>query len=345
MKNWKIKSEDKFLSLIVNCQKEDLKRVLMDKSQYYGDEVLIPKKRGVRTIYNIDKEHPLYKIQKSVVNNFLNNIRVSDAACGFVKKTSYYDFLEPHTDFYCKNNYLRLDLKDFFGTITKSMVYDALEFYCQIDDKDEKERVLNYLSDILTYNDVVVQGCIPSPMISNIVFRKVDIRIQRYCNTCNAKYTRYADDLLFSGRDERILKNSFCKGISKIVQDNGFEINYDKKIKGKGYISLNGFVVSDSITLSRKKLEEINRIVFYLKGNKERLRKIKNGDVSELNEHIKNETGVENKFSGKYQVTNYLNGYRAFLISIIKKTENKKFMGKVKNIIINIEYCVDKIIV
>lgn len=344
MKYWRITSKEDFFKLVVKYKEENLQQALLGKESYYGEKIILPKKNGIREVYNVDKEHSLYKIQKNIANNFLNNIMVSDATCGFIKGSSYYDFLEPHIDFYCESNYLRLDISNFFGTITRDMVYDALEFYCQIENQEEKEEVLEILCDILTYNDILIQGCVTSPMLSNIVFRKVDIRILKYCNKCNVKYTRYADDLLFSSTNSRVLQNSFCKGINKIVKDNGFKINYDKKIKGKGYISLNGFVVSDSIRISRKKLKEINRVVFYLKSSRNHMCQVKQGDIDKINQHIEKETGCKNRFNGTYTLVNYLNGYRAFLISTIQKSEDNKFIDRAMRLVSDIEYCVDGIL-
>lgn len=343
MKSWKILSEKQFFSSIIRMDELELKRVLEHKDEYYCKEICIPKKNGCRLVYGINKEHLLYKVQKNLLNNFLKNIKVSDVACGFLKQSSYYDFLERHTDFYCQNYYLRLDIKDFFGSISWEMVYNAIKFYCQIEDQSSNEKVLELICDIVTYRDIIVQGAITSPYISNIVFRRIDIRIQKYCIACGVQYTRYADDLLFSGKDKRLLKQSFSKNIAKILNECGFEVNYDKRIKGYGRVSLNGFIISDTITLSRKKLKDINRVIFYLKGKKQRLSNVKAGNLEPLNSQIEMETNIKNRFKGKYELINYLNGYRAFLISVVKKTEDQAFIKKAQSLIQDIEFCVGKI--
>lgn len=344
MKIWKITSEKQFFESIIKCSEDKLKKALSEKDKFYGDEIMIPKKNGFRSIYSVDKNHALFFIQRNICKNFLNNIKVSDATCGFVKNSSYYDFLDPHKDFYQNNYYLRLDLINFFGSIKKEVVSNVLDYYCQTE-KEEKKKILDYLSDALTYQDNVIQGVSTSPMLSNIVFRELDIRIQKYCIKHNVRYSRYADDLLFSSPEESLLQNSFCKGISKIVNSRGFSINYDKVIKSHNYISLNGFVISDSIRISRKKLVYINRILFFL-SNKENITQIEKGDISKLNLHIKNETRItHDTFSGKYELVNYLNGYRAFMISIISNSEDKKFVKKGSNMILQVERYVDILLV
>ena len=92
-----------------------------------------------------------------------------------------------------------------------------------------------------------------------------------------------------------------------------------------------------------KKLEEINRIIFFL-NRKDELKKIKKGDVSGLNMHLRKETNINtDRFAGKYELLNYLNGYRAFIISAMKYSEDENFLSKSKNKIEKLEDIVNKI--
>lgn len=344
MKTWKIENLQQFLDSIVKFNENDLKKYLSNKEDYYGDEISIPKKNGRRIVYSVDKNHKLYVIQKNVTANFLNNIKISDASCGFIRGSSYFQFLSIHSDFYKKRYYLRMDIKDFFGSITKDAIVKSLEYYCENENVDN-EKILEYLAEILTYKNKVIQGVPSSPMLSNIVFRELDIRIIRYCNKYNIRYSRYADDLLFSSIDNVVLKKSFGKGIAKILDSRGFKINYEKMIRSNNFLSLNGFVVSDSIRLSRKKLSNINRILFFLE-TKQNLDEVKKGNITPLNEHIKSELKIEeDRFSGKYDLANYLNGVRAFMINVIKNTEDEEFIKKAKRIITRIENIVNIILV
>lgn len=47
--------------------------------------------------------------------------------------------------------------------------------------KINRDELVNTIFEILTFNDVLIQGAITSPIMSNIVFRELDIRIQKYC--------------------------------------------------------------------------------------------------------------------------------------------------------------------
>lgn len=134
MRKWMIKSDEE-LYKIIGCTREKFAIIQMTKSSYYGVPVYIKKKNGLRKIYSPNRLHDLHSIQKKLLHGFLNNIRVSPVTYGFVKKSCYYDFHEPHMDFYKQNYYLRLDIKDFFDSISSKMVRAAFDYYCDIEDK------------------------------------------------------------------------------------------------------------------------------------------------------------------------------------------------------------------
>lgn len=107
--------------------------------------------------------------------------------------------------------------------------------------------------EILTYKYTLYRDAITSSYNKcNIVFRELDIRIQKYCRKYDIIYTRYADDLLFSGYNSILLKKTFYKGIEKIVGSRGFQINYLKTKRAKEYISLNGFVIDNVLGFPEK---------------------------------------------------------------------------------------------
>lgn len=65
--------------------------------------------------------------------------------------------------------------------------------------------------------------------------------------------------------------------------------------------------------------------------NKSNMKKVKEGDLSDLNQRIISETEAESqRFENNYALINYLNGYRDFLISMCKKNSDIK-IGKIIN--------------
>ena len=158
MKNiWRIE----FLSDLfdcIGCDEESLEKAIEEKDKYYGGKISIPKKNVYRHIYKVNKACRLYDIQKNLCHYFLGNIMISDNAFGFKKDCNYFDFLEEHKNFYGNSNYLRLDISDFFGSISKELLGNVLNYYVDISEDKEKEKVVTYLLDIILYEDKLIQG-------------------------------------------------------------------------------------------------------------------------------------------------------------------------------------------
>lgn len=345
MKIWKIETYDVFFDNILNISENKLKKSIKqsEKNNYYADYYDVSKKVGTRRIYSINKKSSLYNVQKQLLNNFLNNIMLADSAYGFVNGRSYIDFLMPHISFYKDNYYLRLDISDFFGSISSSLLEEVLSHYFEVSEKlseEQKGKLLGYTLNIITNKKRILQGAITSPLISNIVFRQLDIRIQKYCKCLDIEYSRYADDLLFSSKNKNIHSKAFLQRIKEILKSKDFNINNSKTIRSEKEVSLNGYVIGESIRLSRKKLENISRVLFIIENinwkNTEE-------NFKELNNKIKLDLGENGvKFNGKYSLINYLAGNRAFIISVRKYSEDEKFLNKSKKIIDRIEKLIFK---
>ncbi|UOY87648.1 reverse transcriptase family protein [Bacillus glycinifermentans] len=320
-----------------------MKEKIKDKQQnYYLKD--IPKKGGRRYLNCIEKETPLYVYQTSLKNKFLNNIPISENAYGFVKGRSYYDFLVPHTRGNNENGryFLRIDIKDFFDSITTDILEETFKYYFKTDEKSSNEMV-GLIIDIISLNDVLPQGAVTSPVVSNIVFRQLDIRIQKYCNKLKVVYTRYADDLLFSSVNNRTHEPFFIKMISNILKTLNFNINFSKIKKSEEEISLNGFVVGQNIRISRKKKRDINRVIFIYKDKKP---KTTSEFLTLLNSQIFTTRTRKNNeyFSSEISLLNYLSGYRSFLISLLPRSKQSIYYKNMKRYINNLEELILNII-
>lgn len=338
MRIWKIENKDMLYEIILETTSEKLELALSkeNKEKYYEKTYEIPKKNGKRTICCVEKDNYLYYLQKNLTERFLNNIMLSDGAYGFVKGLNYLDFLNEHTSFYGNKSFLRLDIKSFFDTISRKRIEEVLHYYIS-DECNSKSVILNKIVDILLYEGTIMQGAPSSPALSNVVFRQIDIRIQKYCSKCGVDYSRYADDMLFSSQNDNILHSRFISGISHILSTYGFELNYKKTIKAKNQISLGGYVISTDIRLSRKKLENLKRVLYFLDHNKfvdsEKYFK-------QLTDKIKEEQGTQ-RFESKFQLENYLAGYRAFLICAKRYSRSVNYKNQLERTIKRVEKNID----
>lgn len=336
-------SKDYLVKNIIKYSEGKINDTIFQIEKFYS-KIEIPKKIGTRTIYVIDQKSSLYQIQKNIQKNFLAQIKIPICAKGFYKETSYCDFLKEHVG---KKYYMRMDIKDFFDSITVDQIYENLQDIVKSID------AIRLILGICTYHGVLPQGAVTSPMLSNLVFRRIDQRILKYCQKFDVTYTRYADDLLFSSNSIDFKnKKWFYKKIKYILQEKGFKSNYSKRRMEIEKLSLGGFVVEEEITLSRKKLNNINKILYYFKDkeNNTKYTVDKNlvntnclQDINELGIMCNN--GKERKFENMSQLINYLCGYRSFLIEIINSNDDSKSrkMKNLKNKINQIEKVVKQI--
>lgn len=313
----------------------------------------------VRELHQVDKSSGLYQLQNNLNKNLLSRIPLSKAAMGFVKRKSYQEYLRPHCG---KRFHLRLDIRHFFDSVTEEQVVKSLEEFVQ----DEEIRI--NIGQITTLGDCLPQGAVTSPAMSNIVFRRIDQRILKYCQTIRKVkvernveyddiiYTRYADDMLFSSDYLDFRKMlSFYKMIKHILLENGFHLNHDKTYMTEGEISLSGFVAGGKehgcvVRLSRKRMSEINRVLNYfdkrgvMDGSPYQVdtKKVKDPQVvDKINALFSMEQFVQ--FNNKKSVINYLCGYRAFLITFLKAgNEQVPQLRALKRKIGNLEKLIDQ---
>lgn len=328
-----INDYDYFVNGVLKSSDASVKRIVKNIPNFYS-QYEIPKKEGTRTISAIKKDSELYVLQKNLCKYFLDDVLLPTPAVGFVKNESYISYLSPHVG---KRFFLRIDIKDFFGSISKAVIRKTFAEFFSSDDKE----ALNTFAQLCTLDDSLPQGAITSPVISNIAFRFVDQRILKYCQSFDdiyennrikkesISYTRYADDLLFSSDRINFSKKPYFIGmIISILKDSGYQANKNKTRCTIHNISLSGFVVGEDIHLSRHKLHELNKILYFFGKTQTHTHKkyrvnrqiLTTSDwLDKVNQlKLKGSHGEDRFFTGVEDFLNYLCGYRSFLISVIR---------------------------
>lgn len=311
-----IYKEKFFYNKILSTQKSLVEEILKDKDKFYT-KVKIPKKNGLRTINCLEKNSLLSKVQQSIRVNFLNTISIPNYVYGFVTGQSYKEYLRPHIK---SEFFLRLDIKNFFESITNDTLESVFSYYFRMTANTSGSELSKFV-DLITLDGKLPQGAITSPVVSNVVFRELDIRISRYCKKFNITYTRYADDLLFS-TDNKYLHNAFfIKKIKFILSTKGFKINNSKIKYDKKSISLNGFVVENNIRLSRSKLKGLSNVLFIMDKHKNNL------NINKLLLEL-NDNQLNREIYSVNSLQNYLAGYRAFLLQFLDEENSLDFNNK-----------------
>ena len=118
------------------------------------------------------------------------------------------------------------------------------------------------LASFCTVQNSVPQGFPTSPIISNLIFEKIDLELQKLAQEYAFTYTRYADDMIFSTENNNIQADIYEK-ISEIISNNGFKINSKKtKYKGKHRCQIiTGLIVNDKLSIKRNYRKNIRAIL------------------------------------------------------------------------------------
>ena len=310
-------------------------------------------KIGKNLFYEVTDDKLKY-IQRIINIVFQKIIPINNASVAFRKNLSYLHLFEPHR----KNYYfLRLDITSFFHSISIDDVKMVLEDYFDTKNKfiykNKKQAIVDGFINLISYKipknstnakfknkEIIPMGFITSPVISNIIFRQIDIQIQKFCSQRNITYTRYADDMLFSsGKNSKFVhSDTFEKEISILVGQKGFKLNQKKTIRKEHTISLNGYTIQHSkykentlglrekilineFRLSNKKINIISKLIYMVEIQNQNpkyiLKKLFNYalplDIPRDKQAQYEQDQLKNKFSG----------YRSYLLSFIQF--NKKY--------------------
>ena len=149
----------------------------------------------------------------------------SDNAFGFIRGRATVHGAQRH----CMAKWVySLDIKNFFRSITKEMLISYMK---NIGYYEESSKLI---SQLCCYDGKLSEGSPASPILSNLMFKNTDDEIQDYVyNICkeNIVYTRYADDLAFSSKQnisENKLKD-IKRQVKKIITDNHWKLNDEKE--------------------------------------------------------------------------------------------------------------------
>jgi len=223
------------------------------QSFYYNFS--IPKRNG--TLRQISAPFPvMYHAQIWIYKSILQKIKVHDCAVGFLPNKSIINNALPHL-----NNpiVLKMDLKDFFPSIKIEKVINILN------KQGYTKKVSYYLASICCLDKALPQGAPTSPMLSNIIAYYLDKRLYCLALKWNLVYTRYADDITFSGEKIPV---RFIKYVTDIIENEGFNVNENKTqllSKSKRKVITGISISSGKMTVPKEKRREIRQIIYYIK--------------------------------------------------------------------------------
>ena len=224
------------------------------------------------------------KIIQSCIREIFNAYyEPSPNVCGFVSGRSIADGAKRHVG---KNYVLNIDLKDFFDSIEYHRV-KAMLCCAPFNMKDDKEnpqslpfvianlcctpkKVIRVNAEGKEYEcirSVLPQGAPTSPILTNLICRKLDKKLFLLSKKYHCAYSRYADDITFSG-NKNIFKpdSEFFAELKQIVEvECRVKINEDKtRVQSRKYRQeVTGLVVNKKVNVTKRYVKQI-RMWLYL---------------------------------------------------------------------------------
>lgn len=199
----------------------------------------------------------LKEVQKWILENILNQAKISPYAKAFVKKKSIKENARFHRN---QDFVISMDIKDFFPTINFDKivgVFEQLGYHYALS---------IMLANICSLNASLPQGAPSSPAISNIIMLEFDEELAIYCKNKGLRYTRYADDITISG-NVKLGKSEIINFVRKLLWKEGFLVNSSKtKVLRKYQRQLvTGIVVNEKMQAPKEYRKQIRQEVYYIK--------------------------------------------------------------------------------
>jgi hypothetical protein len=224
---------------------------------------LLDKGNGAMRV--IESPKPRLKwIQQRILSGILDIVTPHPAAHGFVKRRSVKTFAATHVS---QRVVLRMDLRDFFPSIGGARVQTVFRTL------GYPEAVADLLGGIATnavpravvrdplYNRPhLPQGAPTSPSLANMCLYRADCRLTGLAESAGAQYTRYADDLAFSGGgDFERCAERFSTHAAAILHEEGFAVHHRKtRIMRQGVRQhLAGVVVNRRLNIWRDDFDRL----------------------------------------------------------------------------------------
>lgn len=245
--------DQKHLCLLVGYDEEYVYAACNQPDCFYR-KFFIEKKNG--DYREINEPLPsLKEIQSWILKEILCKVKISPYAKAYVKGKSVKDNARFHKK---QKKVLTLDIKEFFPSITFGRV---LHVFRKI---GYRENVAVMLANLCCLDGSLPQGAPTSPILSNIVASSLDYKIVKYIGKEKIRYTRYADDMTFSGDFD---EGDIIKNVGRIATREGFRINEKKtRVRYRNQRQeVTGVVVNEKMQVSRKIRHRIRSDIYYIR--------------------------------------------------------------------------------
>lgn len=196
-------------------QLEEAIKLAGERSSYQFRTV---RKRGKERTF-ISPRAPLLNLAQRRVADFLRpfNELLHPGCVGYVPGRRTLDAATPHSG---KPWVQKLDITDFYSSAQDTIIHDTFVSL------GATQEVSETLTSLVTWEGVLPTGTRTSPVVSNLVLADFDFECAAEAERRNLAYTRYADDLIFSGDDPFDMSG----WVDHHLQAIGFKLNPRKSV-------------------------------------------------------------------------------------------------------------------
>lgn len=201
-------------------------------------------------------------VQYKILTEILDNVDIPEYIFAFEKEKSIPVMAQRHVQ---RRLVISLDIKDFFPSITQSMVKALFERL------SIAELPAKILSELCTYSFFLPQGALTSPKISNILAAGTfGPKVKKFCDDNELAMSIYADDITVSTNrpfDTVEAQTAFLQQvigtITGFVEEYGFRINRKKTKVMKPFMRqyVCGTVVNQKVNLKKTDRLRLRAIV------------------------------------------------------------------------------------
>jgi hypothetical protein len=240
---------------------------------------LQPKRLGGLRLLEIPKAD-LKRAQRRILDDLLQHVPVHEAAHGFVPGRSVASHAAAHAG---KEVVIGFDLRDFFPAVRASRVHAtwrtlgypegvarALTALCThrtdaaVIERLRDDGGLDWMGSKRLAAPHLPQGSPCSPALANLCAFRLDLRLEGLAWVFGATYTRYADDLVFSGPASlRARFTALRAWVDGIAADEGFEL-HPRKVRcmpQHRQQRVTGVVVNDKANAPREDFDRLKAVL------------------------------------------------------------------------------------
>ncbi|MDQ3822180.1 MAG: reverse transcriptase family protein, partial [Actinomycetota bacterium] len=214
----------------------------------------IPKRRGGSRV--IAAPSPVLKqIQHWLQRHVTSNLWTHPACHGFVRGRSIVTNAREHVG---TPLVWKVDLLDFFGSVQRLTVFRMARRM------GYSRQVAETMTALTTLDGSLPQGAPTSPDFANFAAYFLDVRLSRLTQSIGATYTRYADDLTFSGA--AVGDPQARRLVEHIIRSENFSFNDEKErfLVPSHRQTVTGIVVNEKANWPRDRRRWLRQEVHYL---------------------------------------------------------------------------------